>query len=137
MARETRQLRAMRPAPVRGVGEMSDQEADLLGAPRTPEEFEDRAQVADVRAAWLAALIRRSWPSHSGHGSGLARAAIVCRLREPRSLTGTSGFGLSLSAARFIPVCPSAAAGCAAWTTLVRAYPAAALDPLSLSCAER
>jgi hypothetical protein len=69
---------------------MSDQEADLLGAPRTPEEFEDRAQVADVRAAWLAALIRRSWPSHSGHGSGLARAAIVCRLREPRSLTGSS-----------------------------------------------
>jgi hypothetical protein len=60
MARETRQLRAMRPAPVRGVGEMSDQEADLLGAPRTPEEFEDRAQVADVRAAWLAALIRRN-----------------------------------------------------------------------------
>jgi hypothetical protein len=90
MARETRQLRAMRPAPVRGVGEMSDQEADLLGAPRTPEEFEDRAQVADVRAAWLAALIRRDWPSHSGHGSGLARAAIVCRLREPRSLTGNS-----------------------------------------------
>ena len=45
--------------------------------------------------------------------------------------------GQMLGAARFIPLCPSVAADCAAWATLVRAYPAAALDPLSLSCAER
>jgi hypothetical protein len=56
-AREARQVRAMwdRPA-IRGVGEMSDQEADAMLPPRDATEFEARAQARDVRAAWLAKL---------------------------------------------------------------------------------
>jgi hypothetical protein len=56
-ARETRQVRAMwdRPA-IRGVGEMTDQEADLLLPPRDAAEFEDRAMLADIHAAALADL---------------------------------------------------------------------------------
>ena len=56
-AREARRVRARavqqrgRLAPVPGAGEMSDEEADGLLPPRTAEEFERRAMLADVRAA--------------------------------------------------------------------------------------
>jgi|RhiMetdeSRZDD1v2_1073273.scaffolds.fasta_scaffold2738535_1 hypothetical protein len=51
-AREARRARARAPQVViPSLGEMSNEEADALLPPRTAEEFERRAMLADVRAA--------------------------------------------------------------------------------------
>jgi hypothetical protein len=56
-AREARQVQAMwdRPA-IRGVGELSDEQVDAMLPPRDAAAFEERAMLADTRAAALADL---------------------------------------------------------------------------------